>query len=150
MKQKSLSVSVGVLLTAVALAGCASPRQSGREALPAFRAIGEAFSAVDQVLGCEDEPSGAPIVPMGDGVPLPSEQRLCAENVQIGLYASEDALQESFEMWADSHQGEVHIVRGANWLVIDVTDVATDQPSSWNIERVAEELGGEYSVAGPE
>jgi hypothetical protein len=76
------------------------------------------------------------------------EQRLCSENVQIDLYPDEAALAGGFEMWSGAHQGEVQLVRGRNWMVVDVTGVATGQPTTWDIERLAGELHGAYSVAG--
>jgi hypothetical protein len=73
---------------------------------------------------------------------------LCSENVQIDLYLDEDALQKALEIWTGSNQGEVHLARGRNWMVVDVTDVATGEPTTWDIEGLADELNGEYSVAG--
>lgn len=107
----------------------------------------DAYAAVDEVLQCETDPTGEPIVPADEGR-LTSEQRLCAENVQVDLYADAAALQTAYEIWSNSHQGTVQLVRGANWMVVDVTDVATGEPSTWDIESVADELNGEYSAVG--
>lgn len=135
-----------LLLPAVMLTGCTPAQET--ESLAAFDSIDEAYKAVDAVLACEEEPAGDPIVPMGDGVPLTSAQRLCFENVQVDLYTDERALQQSFDIWSDTNQGKIHLVRGRNWLVVDVTDVATGQPTTSDLEHLAEEVGGEYTVAG--
>ena len=135
-----------LILPAVMLTGCAPQQEAG--SLPAFDSIDEAYNAVDTVLECEDNPVGDPIVPMGDGVPLTSEQRLCFENVQVDLYSDEESLQQSFDIWADSHQGEVHLVRGRNWLVVDVTGVATGERTTRDLKHLAEELDGQYAVVG--
>ncbi|MBG6226093.1 hypothetical protein IWX63_002679 [Arthrobacter sp. CAN_A2] len=107
----------------------------------------EAYAAVDEVLGCDAGPAGEPIVP-ADGGALTSEQKLCSENVQIDLYPDEDSLQKALEIWSGSNQGEVHLARGSNWMVADITDVATGEPTTWDIEGLADELNGEYSVTG--
>lgn len=146
MRANPSGLAIMLLLPAAMITGC-SPDQEA-ESLPAFDSIEEAFDAVDAVLRCEGNPVGHPIVPMGDGVPLTTEQRLCAEHVQVGLYPDEESLQQAFELWSDSGQGEIKLVRGRNWLVVDVTDVATGEPSTWDIDGLAEDLGGEYTVAG--
>lgn len=143
----SRGLAMMLLLSAAMSAGCSNRAQTDSENLPAFDSIDEAYDAVDGVLECEEDPVGEPIVPMGDGIPLTTEQRLCAEHVQVDLYPDEEALQESFDIWSDSHQGEVQLARGKNWLVVDVTGAATGEPSPWEIRRIVEELGGEYSVA---
>lgn len=139
--------AVAVLATGL-LAGCSAQAQEDSEDLPAFGSMDEAYAAVDEVLECESDPAGYPIVP-ADGSALTSEQRLCSENVQIDMYLHEDSLQQAFEMWSESHQGEVRLVRGSNWMVVDMTDVVTGEPTTWDIEGLAEKLNGEYTVAGP-
>jgi hypothetical protein len=134
-------------LTIGLLAGCGTSGQADNEALPAFTSMDEAYAAVDEVLGCDAEPAGEPIVP-ADGSPLTSEQKLCSENVQIDLYPDEASLQKALEIWTGSNQGEVQVARGSNWMVVDVTDVATGESSTRDIEGVAEELNGEYTVTG--
>ena len=146
-RRRSLCTAVVTVLTVGLLAGCGTPGQADTQALPAFTSMDEAYAAVDGVLGCDAEPTGEPITP-ADGAALTSEQKLCSENVQIDLYPDEDALQKALEIWTGSNQGEVHLARGSNWMVVDVTDVATGEPTTWDIEGLAEELNGEYSVAG--
>jgi hypothetical protein len=147
MGKEYLGVAVAAVLASGLLAGCSAQAQAGSEDLPAFGSMDEAYAAVDEVLECESDPVGDPIVP-ADGSALTSEQRLCSENVQIDLYPDEDSLQEGFEIWSGSHQGEVQLVRGSNWMVVDVTDVATGEPTTWDIKGLAEKLNGEYTVAG--
>lgn len=137
-----------MILVLLVLAGCTANGEAEEEDPAAFSSIDEAYTAVDAVLECEPDPVGDPIVPMGEAGELTSEQRLCSEHVQIDLYPDEDALQSSYAIWADSHQGKVHLVRGDNWLVVDVTDAVTGEPTPWDIERVAEELNGQYTTAG--
>ena len=85
------------------------------------------------------------IVP-ADGSALTSEQKLCSENVQIDLYSDEDALRKALEIWTGSDQGEVQLARGSNWMVVDLTDVATGESTTWDIEGLADELNAEYSA----
>ena len=85
---------------------------------------------------------------MGDGVRLTSAQKLCFENVQIDLYTDQKALQESYQILSDTNQGKVHLVHGKNWMVVDFSQMATGQPSTRNIERLAKELNGEYAIVG--
>lgn len=147
-RRPSLNVAVAAFLVAGPLAGCAAHDQARGGNLQAFSSIDEAYAAVDDILGCEPDPVGEPIVPMGDGVPLTSAQKLCFENVQIDLYTDQNALQESHQILSDTNQGKVHLVHGKNWMVVDVSQMATGQPSTRNFDRLAKELNGEYAVVG--
>lgn len=147
-RRRWLDIAVPAFLVAVALTGCAAQAHTAGENLQAFSSIDEAYAAVDDILDCEPDPVGEPIVPMGDGVPLTSAQKLCFENVQIDVYADQKTLHESYKMLSDSNQGKVHLVHGKNWMVVDLTEMATGQPSTRNIERLAKKLNGEYAVVG--
>lgn len=147
-RRRSLDIAVATFLVAVPLTGCAAQDQPRGENLQAFSSIDEAYTAVDDILDCETDPVGEPIVPMGDGVPLTSEQKLCFENVQLDLYPDQNALQESYQILSDTNQGKIHLVHGKNWMVVDLSQMATGQPSTKNIERLAKELNGEYAVVG--
>lgn len=148
MKRRRLpEIAVAVSLTVVPLTACAG-QQSGSENLQSFSSIEEAYAAVDEVLSCDSEAVGDPVVPMGDGVRLTSAQRLCAEHVQIDLYPNHDALMESYQILADSRQGTIPIVRGNNWMVVDLSQIAGGQPSGFNVERLTEKLKCEYAVVG--
>ncbi len=140
-------IAVVISLVAVPLAGCAG-QQSGSENLQSFSSIEEAYAAVDDVLGCEPGAVGDPVVPMGDGVRLTSAQRLCSENVQIDLYPNRDALMASYQILADSRQGTIPLVRGNNWMVVDLSHIASGRPSGFNIERLTEKLNCEYAAVG--
>lgn len=149
MKRRRLfDIAAVAFLVVVPLMGCAAQDQAKGENLQAFSSIDEAYAAVDDILGCESEPIGEPIVPMGDRVPLTSAQKLCFENVQIDLYADQNALRQSHQILSDTNQGKVHLVHGKNWMVVDFSEMATGQPSTRNIERLAKELKGEYAVVG--
>ncbi|WP_461163536.1 hypothetical protein [Arthrobacter sp. R4-81] len=147
-RRRWLDIAVPTFLVAVALTGCAAQAQTPGENLQAFSSIDEAYAAVDELLDCTPDPVGEPIVPMGDGVPLTSAQTLCFENVQIDVYTDQKALQESYRMLSDSHQGKVHLVHGKNWMVVDLSEMATGQPSTRDIEHLAKELNGLYAVVG--
>jgi hypothetical protein len=147
-RRRLLDIAVVTFLVGVPLTGCGVQAQPGGENLHAFSSMDEAYTAVDDILDCESDSAGEPIVPMGDGIKLTSAQKLCFENVQIDLYADEDALRESYQILSDSNQGKVHLVHGKNWMVVDVSEMATGQPSKRNIERLAKELNGEYAVVG--
>lgn len=142
-----LEIVVAISLVAVPLTGCTG-QQPTREDLKSFGSIDEAYAAVNAVLGCDSKAVGDPVAPMGDGVRLTSSQRLCSENVQIDLYPSQDALEKSYQTWADSNQGKIPLVRGSNWMVVDLSQIASGRPSSFDIERLAEKLNGEYAVVG--
>jgi hypothetical protein len=148
MRVRLQDIASVTLLVAFPLTGCAPQGQPPRENLQTFSSIDEAYTAVNNILGCEADPAGDPVVPMGDGVPLTSAQKLCFENVQLDLYPDQNALQQSYQLMSDSHQGKIHLVQGMNWMVADFSQVATGQPSTRNIERLAHELNGEYAVVG--
>lgn len=148
MRVRLQDIALVTLLAAIPLTGCAPQDQPSRGNLGTFSSIEEAYTAVDGILGCEADPSGEPIVPMGDGVPLTSAQKLCFENVQLDLYPDQNALQKSYQLLSDSHQGKIHLVQGTNWMVVDFNEMATGQPSTRSIERLVNELNGEYAVVG--
>jgi hypothetical protein len=139
---------VATFVIAVSLTGCAAETRPRDGNLPVFSSIDEAYAAVDDILDCEPDPVSEPTVPMGDGVRLTSAQKLCFENVQIDLYADQNALQESYQILSDTNQDKIHLVRGKNWMVVDFSQIATGQPSTRNIERLANELNGEYAIVG--
>ena len=142
-----LNIAVAISLVAVPLTGCAGQQPRGEDP-QSFGSIDEAYAAVDDVLGCDSKPSGDPVVPMGDGVRLTSAQRLCSENVQIDLYPDQDAPEKSYQILADSSQGKIPLVRGNNWMVVDLSHMAGGQVSTFDLERLAEKLNGEYAVVG--
>jgi hypothetical protein len=146
-RRRFLNSAVAISLMAVPLTGCAG-QEPGRENLQSFGSIDEAYAAVNDIVDCDSKPVGDPVVPMGDGVRLTSAQRLCSENVQIDLYPNQDALEESYQTWAASRQGKIPLVRGSNWMVVDLSQIATGQQSTLNIERLAEKLNGVYAVVG--
>lgn len=146
--RRLLDIAVATFLVAVPVTGCGAQDQPRDDNPQGFSSIEEAYTAVDDILDCESDPVGEPTVPMGDGVKLTSAQKLCFENVQVDLYADQDALRESYRILSDSNQGKVHLVHGKNWMVVDLSELATGQPSPRNIERVAKELSGEYAVVG--
>lgn len=148
MKYRRLrDLAVAISLVAVPLTGCAG-QQPERGSPQSFDSIDEAYAAVDNVLGCDSKTDGDPVVPMGDGIPLTSAQRLCSEKIQIDLYPNQDALEKSYQIWSDSRQGKIPLVRGSNWMVVDLSQIESGQPSRINIERLAEKLNGQYAIVG--
>ena len=143
-----VEVAVATFLVAIPVTGCASQDQPQGENLRTFSSMDEAYTAVDGILGCESDPAGEPIVPMGDGVPLTTAQKLCFENVQLDLYPDQNALRESYQLLSDTNQGKIHLVYGRNWMVVDFSRMASGQPSTWDTERLAKELNGEYASVG--
>jgi hypothetical protein len=142
------NIATAAFLVAVPVAGCSGEEQPGGENLQSFSSMDEAYTAVDEVLACEADPVGDPIVPMGDGIRLASAQKLCFENVQIDLYADEKSLRETYQILSDSNQGKIHLVHGKNWMVVDFSEMATGQASTRDIERLVKELNGEYVIVG--
>lgn len=59
-----------------------------------LRFDGRCLAAVDDVLGCDPDPVGDPIVP-ADGGAVTSEQKLCTTEVQVDLYS--DPMEWIFE-----------------------------------------------------
>ncbi|MFJ6079376.1 hypothetical protein ACIQC0_13840 [Pseudarthrobacter sp. NPDC092419] len=143
-----LKVAVATFLVAVPLTACAPQAESQGENLRTFSSIDEAYAAVDGILSCEPDPAGEPIVPMGDGVPLTSAQKLCFQDVQLDFYPDQSALKESYQLLSDSNQGKIHLVYGKNWMVVDFSGTTSGQPFTWNTERLAKELNGEYTSVG--
>jgi|GEM_PF-6909621 len=147
-RERLVGVAVATFLLGVSLTGCASQNEPQAEDLGAFSSIDEAYAAVDGILGCEADPDGEPIVPMGDGVPLTSAQKLCFENVQLDLYPDQGALQKSYKLLSDSKQGKIPLVFGKNWMVVDFSGLATGGPSALDTDQLAKELNGEYVSVG--
>ncbi len=116
--------------------------------LHSFNSIDEAFAAVDDVLDCDAQPVGDPIVPMGDGGKLVTAQRLCSQHVQVDLYPDPESVETSYRILADSRQGDINVVRGRNWMVVDFSALASGNPSTKNIERLTTKLKSEYSAVG--
>lgn len=145
--QRSLGVFTMAVVALGLTVGCGNQNQPEDEGTPSFASIEEVYGAVDRVLSCEVDPIGDPIVP-ADGVKLTSEQWLCAEDVQVDLYPDENAQQKGYEIWTNSGQGEVRLVRGTNWMVVDATGVTKSEPATWDLKGLAEELNGEYVEAG--
>lgn len=143
-----LDIATAAFLVAVPVMGCIANEQPGGEHLQGFGSMDEAYTAVNDVLACEADPVGDPIVPMGDGLRLASAQKLCFERVQIDLFADEKAFRETYQILSDSNQGKIHLVHGKNWMVVDFTEMATGQPSTRDIERLVKELNSEYVIIG--
>ncbi|NWL31476.1 hypothetical protein [Paenarthrobacter nitroguajacolicus] len=140
-------IAIAISLLGASLAGCAGQQAASNE-LRSFSSMDEAYAAVDEILGCDSEAIGNPVVPMGDGGRLASAQRVCSENVQIDLYPNQGALDESYQTWADSSQGKIPLVRGANWMVVDLSRIAGGQSSTTDLQGLADKLKGEYAVVG--
>lgn len=147
-RRRLLEAAVVAVLVAVPLTGCAPQDQPRGDNLRSFSSFDEAYTAVDGILGCESDPAGEPIVPMGDGVPLTSAQKLCFQNVQLDLYPDQNALEESYQLLSDSNQGGIHLVYGKNWMVIDFSPRGKPATPTWNTDRLAKELNGEYAIVG--
>ena len=65
--------------------------------LHSFNSIDEAFAAVDDVLDCDAQPVGDPIVPMGDGAKLVTAQRLCSQHVQVDFYPDPESVGDELQ-----------------------------------------------------
>lgn len=130
--------ALAAVLTVGLLTGCSAQEPSNNEDLTTFSSsVDEAYAAVDETLECETDPIGKPIIPADGGAPTP-EQRLCWENVQLDLHPSPDALVKGLELWSNSRQGEVQILRGSNWMVVDRTNAVTGERTTQGIKQVAD------------
>jgi hypothetical protein len=145
--ERKRSVAIGIVCLAIAGITACTGQQDPAD-LQSFNSIDEAFAVVDDVLECDPQPAGDPIVPMSDGVKLASAQRLCSEHVQVDLYPDPESVEKSYKILAGSRQGDINVVRGRNWMVIDFSAMTSGSPSTKNIERLATKLTSEYSVVG--
>ncbi|MET3369507.1 UNVERIFIED_CONTAM: hypothetical protein ABIE34_002761 [Jeotgalibacillus campisalis] len=103
MKRRRLAgIAIAISLPAASLAGCAGQQPASKE-MQSFSSMDEAYAAVDEILGCDSEASGNPVVPMGDG---------------------------------------------ANWMVVDLSNIAGGQSSTLDLESLADKVNGEYAVVG--
>ncbi|MFC8038869.1 hypothetical protein ACFUOZ_05900 [Paenarthrobacter sp. NPDC057355] len=148
MMKRKRSVAIGIVCLVLAGITACTGQQKLTSELHSFNSIDEAFAAVDDVLECNPQPVGDPVVPMSDGVKLVSAQRLCSEHVQVDLYPDQESVEKSYKILAGSRQGDINIVRGSNWMVVDFSAVASGSPSTKNIERLSTKLRSEYSVVG--
>lgn len=141
-------VALGVLAAVLVTACGSQPAENEEKTVPtSFSSIEEAYTAVDEVLTCDTDPAGDPIVPRAGGQ-LPSEQKLCARNLQIDFYPDSAARQEAFDILNGTRQGPVRIVQGSNWMVVDLAEVAAGEPHAWDLKGLAQELNGEYVTVG--
>jgi len=149
MKRKHLAdIAIAISLLAVSLTGCAGQQPASKD-LQSFSSMDEAYAAVDEILECDSAAAGNPVVPMSDGGRLTSAQRLCSEYVQIDLYPNQGALEEGYQTWTDSSQGQIPLVRGTNWMVVDLSNIAGGgQSSTMDLQGLADKLKGEYAVVG--
>ncbi|MFF2843281.1 hypothetical protein [Paenarthrobacter sp. NPDC057981] len=148
MLKRKRSVAIGIACLVLAGITACTGQQKPAADLPSFNSIDEAFAAVDDVLECDPQPVGDPIVPMSDGRKLVSAQRLCSEHVQVDLYPDPESVEKSYKILADSRQGDISIVRGRNWMVVDFSAMTSGSPSTKDIERLSTKLKSEYSVVG--
>ena len=147
MQRRTLWTSIGICAAGALLSGCSAANPASTDDLRTFTSMDEAFAAVDEQLDCDPDAAGEPVVPHDDGQ-LTSDQALCLPHVQLDLYPDHETVERALEVWSDTRQGDVPIAHGSNWMVVDLTEVATGEPSSVDLEGLASATNAEYDVVG--
>ncbi|MGO3886393.1 MAG: hypothetical protein ACTJHU_08855, partial [Mycetocola sp.] len=134
-----------IIAGSVLMTGC-SPGGDAHSQSVSFARMDEAYAAVDGVIGCTADADDMPVAPMDGSATLATDQRMCVPLIQLDLYADHDAVRDSLEVWSRSEQGEVHVVSGDNWMLVDLSRIDGGQASEKDLSAVADELGGRYEV----
>lgn len=94
------------------------------QALPAFDSLDDTYRAVDNHVGCAKDIHGPPITILNSTQPT-GQSRMCTDTVEILWFETSETHQEARSMAASAADpsGAVHIVEGANWLVVDLSEV---------------------------
>ena len=145
IRRRVLEAFAGAGILCLLLSGCSGTAAAGTDDLPTFTSMDQLVSAVDEHLSCDTDPAGDPVTPM-NGDALPTDQVLCLPHVQIDLYGDQAALDKALDLWSDTQQGPVPLVHGGNWMVVDLTGVATGEPSAVDLEGLASEMDAEYET----
>ncbi|MGR0161443.1 hypothetical protein [Paenarthrobacter nitroguajacolicus] len=145
-KLKYRNAAVALVLACLLPSCAAVAQQQADRELPEYGSMDDALRAVDKVIGCEENPTTNPIINKAldlDG--HKAEYAVCSGHVQIDWFENEEARNADYQVYADTTQ-PVFIVAGKNWLVVDNSEALQEPPSGKDLERLAEELGAEFSA----
>jgi hypothetical protein len=118
----------------------------GDQGLPEFGSLGDTLHAVDKVLGCEKSPTTDPIINKAlDEKGIKAQYAVCSGHVQIDWFENEEGRKADYKVYADATQ-PVTIVTGKNWLVVDTSEALNEPPSGKDLQKLAKELGAEYTA----
>ncbi|WP_223286307.1 hypothetical protein [Kocuria atrinae] len=142
VKKRSLLASAAGLLF---IATSCTPT----EALPAYDSMDDVYRAVDGHVGCADHVHGPPVEILNAAQPT-GESRMCTNSVEILWFKAAETHQEARSMAASAADpsGSVHIVEGANWFVIDLSEVQhrSFPDREIDMKELAAALNARYSI----
>lgn len=121
------------------------------EALPAYGSMDDVYRAVDGHVGCASHTHGDPVA-MSSSIQPAGDSRMCTNSVEILWFQTSETHQEARSAAASAADpsGAVYIVEGANWFVVDLSEV---RPRSFpdreiNMKELAAALNAKYSIEG--
>lgn len=142
-KRMLLASAAGMLFVA---ASCAPT-----EALPAYDSMDDVYRAVDGHVGCADHARGEPITISNSTQPT-GESRMCTKSVEILWFQASESHQEARSAAASAADpsGSVYIVEGANWFVVDLSEVQhrSFPDREIDMKELAAALDARYSIEG--
>ncbi|RKR29835.1 hypothetical protein C8D78_0150 [Arthrobacter oryzae] len=122
-------------------------QQSVDQGLPEFGSLDDALHAVDKVLGCEKKPTTDPIINKAlDEKGIKAESAVCSGHVQIDWFKDEAGRKADYQVYADAKTQPVSVVSGKNWLVVDTSEALHAPASGKDLQKLAKELGAEYTA----
>lgn len=152
-RNAAAALALGCLLSSCAAAGqpqaAQQPvaQQTVDRGLPEFGSLDDALQAVDKVLGCEKKPTTDPIINKAlDEKGIKAEYAVCSGHVQIDWFKDEAGRKADYQVYADAKTQPVSAVTGKNWLVVDLSEALHKPASGKDLEKLAKELGAEYTA----
>jgi hypothetical protein len=157
-RNAAAALALGCLLSSCAAAaqqpGAQQPatqqpaaQQSVDRGLPEFGSLDDALHAVDKVLGCEKKPTTDPIINKAlDEKGIKAEYAVCSGHVQIDWFENEAGRKADYQVYADAKTQPVSVVTGKNWLVVDTSEALHEPASGKDLEKLAKELGAEFTA----
>ena len=122
-------------------------QQTVDRGLPEFGSLDDALQVVDKVLGCEKKPTTDPIINKAlDEKGIKAEYAVCSGHVQIDWFKDEAGRKADYQVYADAKTQPVSVVTGKNWLVVDLSEALKEPSSGKDLEKLAKELGADYTV----
>ncbi|WP_347110171.1 hypothetical protein AAHB33_05580 [Paenarthrobacter sp. S56] len=145
---RSIGVGIVGLTLASAFSSCTAesapePDVASSSRSQAFASLAEIREAVSAVVGCETEPTTAPIV-NPDLAGYTAEYAVCSNRVQVEWYDDSDARLDAAGVYSDASQ-PLAFVEGENWIVADLSFALGEPGSGKDLKKLAQELGGTYT-----
>lgn len=119
------------------------------EALPAYASLDDVYRAVDGHVGCADYPHGQPVT-ISNFTHATDQFRMCTNSVEILWFDAARTHHEARSAAASAADpsGSVYIVEGANWFVVDLSEVqqTTFPDQEIDMKELAAALNARYSI----